>query len=84
MPLHVRQPPQLQTKVNAAKASNIEIITIDVDPYRDTVARISAYSKLIGANFQIWTEAGPTTTPYITDKELPQRIRSGKATRTPI
>ena len=69
---------QLQTKVNAAKASNIEIITIDVDPYRDTVARISAYSKLIGANFQIWTESGPTTTPYITDKEFASKNPIGK------
>ncbi len=69
---------QLQAKVNAAKVSNIEIVTIDVDPYRDTVARIKAYSKLIGANFQIWTEVGPTTTPYITDKEYASKNPIGK------
>lgn len=61
---------QLQAKISAAKASNIEIVTIDVDPYRDTRARIAAYAKLIGANFQLWTETGPTTTPYITYKEF--------------
>lgn len=69
---------QLQAKVNAAKASNVEIVAIDVDPYRDTQARIAAYAKIIGASFQIWTEAGPTTTPFITDKEFASKNPVGK------
>ena len=69
---------QLQAKVNAAKASNVEVVAIDVDPYRDTVARIAAYSKLIGANFQIWTESGPTSTPYITNKAYASKNPRGK------
>lgn len=69
---------QLQSTINAAKAKNIEVIAIDIDPYRDNVARILAYSKLIGANFQIWTESGPTTTPYITDREFASKNPIGK------
>ncbi len=69
---------QLQKKIDAAKTTDIEIIAIDVDPYRDTQARIAAYAKIIGANFQIWTERGPTTTPYITDKEFASKNPIGK------
>ncbi len=69
---------QLQSRIDAAKARNIELITIDVDPYRDTQARIAAYAKLIGANFQLWTETGPTTTPYITEKEFASKNPVGK------
>ena len=69
---------QLQAKLTAAKASNVEVVAISVDPFRDTQARISAYSKLIGANFQIWTETGSTTTPYITDKEFASKNPVGK------
>lgn len=69
---------QLQSKINAARANNVEIVAVDVDPFRDTVARIGAYSKLIAANFQIWTESGPTTTPYITDKEYASKNPIGK------
>ena len=54
---------QLQSRLNAAHASNVEVVAIDVDPYRDTLTRIKAYAKLIGANFQIWTESGATSTP---------------------
>jgi protein SCO1/2 len=72
---------QLQAKVDASKANNIELIAIDVDPYRDTRARIAAYAKLIGANFQIWTESGATTTPYITDKEYASKNPIGKGDR---
>lgn len=69
---------QLQAKINAAKANNIEVVAIDVDPYRDTQARIAAYAKLIGANFQLWTETGPTTTPYITNKEFAAKNPIGR------
>lgn len=69
---------QLQAKLNAAKAANVEVVAISVDPYRDTEARISAYAKLIGADFQIWTETGPTTTPYITNKEFASKNPIGK------
>lgn len=69
---------QLQAKLDAAKANDVEVVAISVDPYRDTQARIAAYAKLIGANFQIWTETGPTTTPYITDKEFASKNPIGK------
>ncbi len=69
---------QLQSKLDEAKANDIEVVGIDVDPYRDTRARIAAYSKLIGANFQLWTEQGPTTTPYITAKEFAAKNPIGK------
>jgi cytochrome oxidase Cu insertion factor (SCO1/SenC/PrrC family) len=61
---------QLQAHITASKAKNVEIVAIDVDPYRDTVKRLSAYAKMIGASFQLWTEQGPTTTPELTKKEL--------------
>jgi cytochrome oxidase Cu insertion factor (SCO1/SenC/PrrC family) len=69
---------QLQAKLDSAKAANVEVVAISVDPYRDTPARIAAYSKLIGANFQLWTETGRTTTPYITDKEFATKNPVGK------
>ncbi|MGP8009144.1 MAG: SCO family protein, partial [Acidimicrobiales bacterium] len=72
---------QLQTRLNADHASNIEVIAIDVDPYRDTPTRLAAYAKLIGANFQLWTEAGPTSTPYLTLKELEKKSPVGKGDR---
>jgi len=74
---------QLQSKIIAAKASNIDVVAIDVDPYRDTRMRIAAYAKLIGANFQIWTESGTTTTPYITNKEFASKNPAGKGDRNP-
>ncbi len=61
---------QLQAHIEATKTSKVEIVAIDVDPFRDTVQRLSAYAKLIGATFQIWTERGATTTPTLTKKEL--------------
>ncbi len=58
---------QVQQRLAADHISNVEIVTISVDPYRDTVARMAAYAKIIGdqknSNFQLWTEAGTTTTP---------------------
>jgi protein SCO1/2 len=69
---------QLQSKILTAKASNIEVVALDVDPYRDTRNRIAAYAKLISANFQIWTEAGPTSTPYITNKAYASKNPTGK------
>jgi cytochrome oxidase Cu insertion factor (SCO1/SenC/PrrC family) len=61
---------QLQARLDASKASNVEIVAIDVDPYRDTVTRLAAYAKLIGANFQLWTKQGATSKPTLTKKEL--------------
>lgn len=72
---------QLQTKVDQSKASNVEVVGIDVDPYRDTRARIAAYAKLFGANFQLWTEVGYTSTPYITDKEYASKNPIGHGDR---
>ncbi len=69
---------QLQARLDAAKAANVEVVAMSVDPYRDTLARIAAYAKLIGANFQIWTELGPTSTPYITNKEFASKNPIGK------
>ena len=56
---------QLQGLVNAHKLGNVVVVGLDVDPYRDTLARIKAYDKLIGGNFQLWTEVGPTTKPSL-------------------
>lgn len=56
---------QLQDLVNANKLTNVVVVGLDVDPYRDTLARIKAYDKLIGANFQLWTEEGSTTKPTL-------------------
>jgi cytochrome oxidase Cu insertion factor (SCO1/SenC/PrrC family) len=67
--------------LNAEKADNVELVAIDVDPYRDTPSRIAAYAKLIGANFQLWTEAGYTSTPYLTVKELETKNPIGKGDR---
>jgi protein SCO1/2 len=61
---------QLQAHLEAVKASDVKIVALDVDPYRDNVTRVKAYAKLIGANFQLWTEQGPTTTPVLTKREL--------------
>jgi len=57
---------QLQNKLNTDKAKNVVVIGISVDPYRDTPARIKAYSSLVGASFGLWTERGVTTTPDAT------------------
>jgi cytochrome oxidase Cu insertion factor (SCO1/SenC/PrrC family) len=69
---------QLQSEVNTAKDSNVVIVGIDVDPYRDTVARLKAYANLIGANFQLWAEAGSTTTPTLTPKEISSKNPVGR------
>jgi cytochrome oxidase Cu insertion factor (SCO1/SenC/PrrC family) len=63
----------LQNILNAAKASNVAVVAIDVDPYRDTVHRIAAYAKIVGGDFQIWTEQGPTSTPLLTKKDLAEK-----------
>lgn len=60
---------ELQGLLTSAKASNVEVVAIDVDPYRDTVKRIAAYAALFNAPFQIWTSEG-TNTPVLTKKEL--------------
>lgn len=69
---------QLQSLLTRAKAYNVEVIGIDVDPYRDTRARIAAYAKLIGANFQLWTEFGPTSTPTLSPREINAKTPVGK------
>jgi cytochrome oxidase Cu insertion factor (SCO1/SenC/PrrC family) len=61
---------QLQTTLNRDGAKNVEVVAIDVDPYRDNLARISAYAHLFNANFQIWTEQGYTSKPALTKAEL--------------
>jgi cytochrome oxidase Cu insertion factor (SCO1/SenC/PrrC family) len=68
---------QLQARLDASKATNVEIVAIDVDPYRDTVTRLAAYAKLIGANFQLWTEQGATSLPTLTKKELAAKSSVG-------
>jgi len=59
---------QVQQRLATAHVSNVEIVTISIDPYRDTVARMAAYATIVGdeknSNFQLWTEAGTTTTPH--------------------
>jgi protein SCO1/2 len=69
---------QLQNKLNSRGGGKVEVVAIDVDPYRDTPARVRAYAKLIGANFQLWTEVGHTSTPYLTVKELESKNPVGK------
>jgi protein SCO1/2 len=61
---------QLQALLTKARANDVVVVGIDVDPYRDTRARIAAYAKLFGARFQLWTEQGSTTTPTLTPKEI--------------
>ncbi len=56
---------QLQNLINQQKLNNVEVVGINVDPYRDNLTRIKAYSSLVGANFQLWTELGSTTTPKL-------------------
>ncbi len=72
---------QLQAKLDQLRASNVEVVAIDVDPYRDSRARIAAYAKLIGANFQLWTEAGYTSKPYISFKEYAAKNPLGRGDR---
>jgi cytochrome oxidase Cu insertion factor (SCO1/SenC/PrrC family) len=67
----------VQQKLNDAHAKNIEVIGIDVDPYRDNQARVSQYGKLIGANFQLWTEVGSTTKPGFTKAQLKAKFPVG-------
>lgn len=69
---------QLQSRLTQDKATNVEVVAISVDPFRDTRARIAAYAKLIGANFQLWTETGATTTPYIPYKAYEKKSPVGK------
>jgi cytochrome oxidase Cu insertion factor (SCO1/SenC/PrrC family) len=47
----------------AGLSSKVAIVAVSVDPYRDTVARIKAYSALVGNGFQIWTPQGVTSRP---------------------
>jgi cytochrome oxidase Cu insertion factor (SCO1/SenC/PrrC family) len=54
---------QLQARLTKDKAKNDVIVGISVDPYRDSVARLKAYSALIGAPFELWTPSGATTEP---------------------
>jgi protein SCO1/2 len=59
---------QIQQKLAADKAPNVVVVGVSVDPYRDTQTRTSAYLKLIGAGYDIWTPSGTTTTPVVKGK----------------
>jgi len=54
---------QLCSKLAAHKDKNVAVVTISVDPYRDSVARNEAYARMIGASFEIWTPTGRTSRP---------------------
>jgi protein SCO1 len=48
---------QVQRALEADKAtSKVQIVELSVDPGRDTPARVAAYAKLTGANWQLVTE----------------------------
>ena len=61
---------QIQQKLSENHIKNVRVIGIDVDPYRDTPARLMAYTMMINANFQIWTAAGSTSVPSFTKAQL--------------
>lgn len=69
---------QLQSLLTARHLGNVVVVGVDVDPFRDTVARIRAYAALVGANFQLWTEPGPTTTPLLTMKDYREKNPVGQ------
>lgn len=52
---------QLKNLLETHHDSNVDVVAITVDPYRDSVSRLSAYATMIGANFSLWTPAGTTT-----------------------
>jgi cytochrome oxidase Cu insertion factor (SCO1/SenC/PrrC family) len=57
---------QMSSVLTKAKATNVLLIGIDVDPFRDNSARYKAYAKMIGVssnNLQFWSEVGPTAKP---------------------
>jgi protein SCO1/2 len=54
---------QLRRTLVSHHDKNIQIVTVSVDPWRDTAKRNAAYAKMIGAKFYIWTETGPTKAP---------------------
>jgi cytochrome oxidase Cu insertion factor (SCO1/SenC/PrrC family) len=74
---------QLQDRLDALRANNVSVVTISVDPYRDTVARLAAYAGLFDANFQLWTERGHTTTPTLTATELKSKNPVGTGDTNP-
>jgi len=65
-----------QDLLNKARATQVEIVGIDVDPYRDTQARLDAYVKLIGRDFQLWREVGDNYGPDLTRSNSQLRTRS--------
>ena len=73
---------QLEERLATAKANNVAVIAIDVDPYRDTVRRIAAYSALFGAPFQIWTSTD-VKTPVLTKAELQSKNPVGTGDTDP-
>lgn len=79
---------QLQALLAKAKAQNVALIAIDVDPYRDTVSRLAAYAKIIGvsanSNLQLWTEAGTTTTPMAPMASMSQGTGDTNANLTAV
>jgi len=74
---------QIQSKLATEKASNVVVVGVTVDPYRDTQNRIAAYLKLISANFDIWAPTGSTTVPVITKAELASKNPVGTGDTNP-
>jgi len=74
---------QIQTKLASDHASNVVVVGVSVDPYRDTQNRTTAYLKLISANFDIWTPSGATTTPGFTKQELASKNPVGSGDTNP-
>jgi protein SCO1/2 len=73
---------ELQGLLTSAKATNVEVVAIDVDPYRDTVKRIAAYAAMFSAPFQIWTSKG-TSAPVFTKAELKSKNPVGTGDTNP-
>jgi cytochrome oxidase Cu insertion factor (SCO1/SenC/PrrC family) len=69
---------KVQAKLSSDKASNVVLIAVDVDPYRDNQARIKAYQTMINANYQFWGEPGVTTKPILTKKEMAMKNPIGE------
>ena len=70
---------QVSAKAKAATNSNVVVVGVSVDPYRDTVARIATYSKLFGNGFQLWTPQGPATMPIAPKSGSTMNMSGGSA-----
>jgi cytochrome oxidase Cu insertion factor (SCO1/SenC/PrrC family) len=72
---------QLRDRLDQANATGVDVIAVDVDPYRDTVARLKAYEAILGTTIPIWTSTGATT-PTLTKKELASKNPVGTGDQT--